>query len=319
MRSVAVTVLVLGLLGGSAAAFAVTEALKLERSPITAPRFTKQFSPVCACERQRASMAFRLRRADRLGAAVVDDAARTLRTLIEDQPYRRGEVLLIWDGRDDAGRIVPDGRYRLRVHLAREHRTILMPNPVFVDTTRPTIRILAITPQTFSPDGDGRADKVRIAYVASEAVNAVILVDGTVVRQGHLHRQGKASVRWNGTLQGKALSTGLYSITLRARDRGGNFSHESTSLEARIRYVLVEPSSVAVRRGGELRFHVSSDALNVSWRLVRAGHDLLSGSARPGLVTVNLPIRIRAGRYVLRFREDGHSARAIVHVLRGRA
>ena len=38
--------LVLGLLGGTAAAFAVTEGLKLEPSPILSPRIAKVFSPV---------------------------------------------------------------------------------------------------------------------------------------------------------------------------------------------------------------------------------------------------------------------------------
>ena len=160
---------------------------------------------------------------------------------------------------------------------------------------------------------------MRIAYVASEAANAVILVDGTVAGHGHLHGQGKASVGWDGTVQGKHLPAGRYSITLRARDRGGNFSRVSTPLEVRIRFVEVEPASIIVRRGSRLRFRVSSDAQTVSWRLMRGGRSVLAGTDRPGLVAVELPIRVRVGRYTLRLREGAYSAHATVRVLRGGA
>src|SRR5687767_8400856 len=103
VRSLAVIVLVLVLLGGTAAAFAVTEVLKLERSPITAPRFTKHFSPVCGCEKEEARLSLRLRKADTVDATIVDPGGNTVRTLLEDQRLRRGPVTLEWDGRDDAG------------------------------------------------------------------------------------------------------------------------------------------------------------------------------------------------------------------------
>jgi FlgD Ig-like domain len=315
LRSVAVTLLVLGLLGGSAAAFAVTEALKLERSPITAPRFTRIFSPVCSCEQQTAVLTFRLRRSDRLDAVVVDDDADPVQTLLLGQRHRRGRVSLTWDGRDDAGRIVADGRYSLRLHLAREHRTILMPNRIFVDTTRPTIRILGVAPPVFSPDGDGSRDELRISYVASEAAQTVVLVDGTVAGEGGLHRQGKAVVTWDGTVGGETVPAGSHAITLRARDRAGNLSHQSAPVEVRVRFVEVAPASLVVQRGGHLRFRISADARTVSWRLVRAGRTVLAGSAPPGVVTADLPIRIRAGRYTLRVGETGHVARATVRVV----
>jgi len=318
LRSIALTLLVLGLLGGSAAAFAVTEALKLERSPITAPRFTRIFSPVCSCEQQTAVLAFRLRRSDRLDAVVVDDDAHPVRTLLLGQRHRRGRVSLTWDGRDDAGGIVPDGRYSLRLHLAREHRTILMPNRIFVDTTRPTIRIVGTAPHVFSPDGDGRRDELRISYIASEAAQTVVLVDGTVAGEGGLHRQGEAGVTWDGTVGGRTVPAGNHEITLRARDRAGNLSHQSPPVEVRARFIEVAPASIVARRGRQLRFRVSADARTVSWRLVRAGRTVLAGSASPGVVTADLPIRIRAGRYTLRVEEIRHVARATVRVVAGR-
>jgi len=65
------TLLVLGLLGGTAAAFAVTEHLKLVRSPIYRTEITnKVFSPVCRCSTQKSRIRFYLRRADRLTLSI---------------------------------------------------------------------------------------------------------------------------------------------------------------------------------------------------------------------------------------------------------
>jgi flagellar hook assembly protein FlgD len=319
LRGLAITLLVLGLLGGSAAAFAITEALKLERSPILAPRFTKRFSPVCSCEKQMALLSFKLRRSDRVDAVVVDEGGHAVRTLVLGMQHRAGRVSLVWDGLDDEGHVGRDGRYRLRVHLERDHRTILMPNTVTVDATRPTIHVAGVTPEVFSPDGDGRKDEVRITYTASEPAKTVILVDGTVAAEGRLHRQGRASVEWDGTVRGTALPAGRYAITLRALDRAGNFSHQTRAFPVVIRFVELSPASILARRGGQLRFRVSSDARAVLWRLMRKGRAVLSGSDPPGVVVVDLPRRIRAGHYVLRVEVKAHAARSSVRILRGRS
>ena len=54
--------IVLALLGATAAAFAVTERLKLERSPVTGTRVDRVFSPVCECARDVAVISIVLRR-----------------------------------------------------------------------------------------------------------------------------------------------------------------------------------------------------------------------------------------------------------------
>ena len=71
MARIATTVLVLGLLGGTAAAFAVTEGLKLEPSPILSPRIAKVFSPACDCPTRVAEIAFRLRKPDNIRVQIV--------------------------------------------------------------------------------------------------------------------------------------------------------------------------------------------------------------------------------------------------------
>ena len=117
------TVLVIGLLGGTAAAFAVTEGLKLQRSPITSTQVPlKVFSPVCGCSRRFAPIAFRLRKADRVTVKIENDQGTIVRTLVAGKASARGRFSVSWDGRDDAGNLLPQGSYKPRVHLARAHQ-----------------------------------------------------------------------------------------------------------------------------------------------------------------------------------------------------
>ena len=50
-----------------------------------------------------------------------------MRSLAADEPVSRGDVTFVWNGRDDAGRVVDDGRYRLQLHLEESRRTFLVP------------------------------------------------------------------------------------------------------------------------------------------------------------------------------------------------
>ena len=70
---------VLALLGATAAAFAVTERLKLERSPVTGTRVDHVFSPVCECARDVAVISFRLRRPETVTVDILDKDGRSVR------------------------------------------------------------------------------------------------------------------------------------------------------------------------------------------------------------------------------------------------
>src|SRR5437899_2638675 len=120
------TLLVVGLVAATATAFAVTEGLKLTRSPITSTQVAKIFSPVCRCLTRTASIAFRLRSADRVTVGIERDG-KVVQTLVRDRPARKGWFRVRWDGRDTAGRPFPEGSYKPRVHLGRARRTIVLP------------------------------------------------------------------------------------------------------------------------------------------------------------------------------------------------
>ena len=83
---------VLALLGATAAAFAVTERLKLERSPITGTKVDRVFSPVCECARDVAVVSFVLRRRETVTVDILDSGGRSIRTLVRNRGEPAGRV-----------------------------------------------------------------------------------------------------------------------------------------------------------------------------------------------------------------------------------
>src|SRR4029078_11612005 len=98
----------------------------------------KSVSPYCG---GRADIIFKVRKADDLSLAIVDRRDHVVRALISSHHVRPGPKDYKWNGRDDSGSPAPDGIYKPRVHLASEHRTILLPNTIAVDTKAPRISL----------------------------------------------------------------------------------------------------------------------------------------------------------------------------------
>jgi hypothetical protein len=299
--------LVVGLLVATAAAFAVTERLKLVRSPILETQLDRRvFSPVCGCESATVEIAFSLRNADTLSVTVVDTGGRTVSTLIAEERRPAGPVTVRWDGRGDDGSIIPEGTYKPRVHLAGQRRTIELPNPMRVDTSPPRVEEIAVAPPAFSPDGDGRRDKVRVSYRLSEEGKPLLYVDGDLRVRGR--RSGlEGGIDWHGG----ELPAGEYRLVLQAVDRAGNVS-EPGSATVTIRYIELSRKSIRVRAGARFSVRVATDAESFSWRLGRAG-----GSSVPGVLVVRAPER--PGRYALVVEANDRRARANVTVEAARA
>src|SRR4051794_18478528 len=114
----------------TAAAFAITERLKLVKSPITGTHISKVFSPTCGCARGKAKVSIVLRRGDTVTIEILDANRQRVRTLVASQRVPRGRTVFRWDGRTDFLSRAAEGVYRVQIHLERQHRTILFPNRV---------------------------------------------------------------------------------------------------------------------------------------------------------------------------------------------
>jgi hypothetical protein len=319
VRPVAITALVLALFAGTATAFVLTVSLKLVRTPLGAVRLDRAVAPTCGCRHDEARIRFRVRRADRIDVLVLDQAGDLVRTIVTDAHRPRGRARFAWDGRDDAGNVVWDGHYRVRVRFRAEERTIDIPSSIEVDTTPPRARVVAIRPEVFSPDGDGRRDEVEIHYVATEAAAPTVIVDDAVAFERPLRDEGEGRVVWDGTFDGSPLPAGSYRVALAARDRLGNVGPTEAHI-IRIRYIELTRSRLVARRGRLLRFRVDTDAAAFAWQLRTAGGRervvLRKSGVRQRSVSVRLPLRIRRGLYVLRVRANGYEDVAVVRVRR---
>lgn len=306
MARLASTVLVVALLAATATAFALTEGLKLEPSPILGTDVDKVFSPVCDCESSRARISFRLRQADRLDVAIVDSGGSIVTTPIRGQRFERGRVVIRWDGLGADGRLLPEGEYRPRVHLREERRTIVLPNPIEIDVTPPELQSIRISRRVFSPDGDGRADRVLVRYAVSEEAVGLLFVDG---RRRGLTRFARTADRliWNGKVDGDGLRAGVYRVQLSARDPAGNLAARTEPTAVRIRYVALGRDRIVATAGARFAIRVSADARQVRWTLGRRG-----GIARPGTLVLRAPSQ--KGRFTLRVSAIGHAASAAVFV-----
>ena len=134
--------LVVALLAATAAAFALTQGLKNQPAGIFGTKVERGvFSPVCGCESATALVTTKLRDPDRLDVSIVDGSDRVVRTIERDREYERGLVEIRWDGRDDAGRVLPEGEYKPRVRLRNDRTTYTLPNPIRIDVTPPQLEL----------------------------------------------------------------------------------------------------------------------------------------------------------------------------------
>lgn len=132
-RNRALTAVTLLVVVFSTAAFVRTQMLKQEEAPIAGIRFDTLVAPGCDCPRETAELSFTLSDAQPITATIVDEDEDPVRTLVEGARRESGRETLRWDGRDDAGGVVPEGDYRLQLELDTPERTITIPTDVQVE------------------------------------------------------------------------------------------------------------------------------------------------------------------------------------------
>ena len=300
------TVIVLTLLVATATAFAVTERLKLEKSPVTGTKVDKIFSPVCECSHDVAVVSFRLRKPETVTVDILNSHGDSVATLVRDQREQDGRVSYTWDGHNDLGLVVPEGRYRPRVRLRAHGRTIVLPNPIRVDTTPPTIRLVRLFPEVLSPGIDGRHDRLTALYQSNERARALMLVDGKQ-RVLARFRATKGRLRWFGLVDGHAVPPGTYAVRLRALDQAGNRSASTRPMKVHVQYIAFRRTRIAAVAGRRFSVRVSTYARTYRWVFNRR-----RASTRKKVLVLRAPTH--AGAFPLYVRVGSHAARAMVVV-----
>ena len=314
MQRVLSTIVLLGLLVASAAAFAITEHLKLIKSPLYDPQVTNGtvnsaavFSPVCHCATDKAAISFKLRRSDSVTVTIVDSGRNVVDTLKTGFSMAKGRsVTFTWDGRTTAGTVAPDGSsYHPQVKLTNARRTILMPNRIVVDTVAP--KVLSAS------DGAGILiagghHGISVRYGFSEKAQASVYLRGRRVVLGRRSRSS-ATVKWNGGADGNPLPPGRYVLEVAAVDTAGNETPPAgrKRVVVTIRYIALSETAIHVAAGARFTVKVRTGAPQYTWRFAGA-----HGAEKKPPLHLHAPAH--RGRYRLVVSEHGHSATALVIV-----
>jgi flagellar hook assembly protein FlgD len=130
-----------------------------------------------------------------------------------------------WNGRNDAGAVVADGTYQASLIALDDAGNGAVRNfSVRVDATAPVVAPSA-TPASFSPNGDGVADRTTLRWTSNEAsAGTASIYRGTrLVRSWALSARTSWALAWDGrTAAGAVLADGRYRYRVDVRDAGGN-------------------------------------------------------------------------------------------------
>jgi hypothetical protein len=302
------TIVLLGLLLASAAAFAITEHLKLIKSPIYGPQVTNVFSPVCRCATDKAVIKFKLRHPDTVTVSIVDSGRNVIATLPVrvDSPAKK-RLTFTWNGHTSAGTVVPNGSvFQPQVHLSHGRYTILMPNKISVDTVPPKVLSATVGGDAILIVGGPAGLPIR--YVLGERAHVSVYVGGRRVILGRRTRPS-GRVRWNGKVGGKRLRPGRYVLEVAAVDLAGNETPPAgrKRVVVQIRYVALSGTPRRVAPGARFTVKVRTGAPRYTWRFAGT-----HGIEKKRLLHLRAPAH--GGRYRLVVSTHGHATSAIVNV-----
>jgi hypothetical protein len=326
-------------------AFFVAQALKTSPPVIQQLGVDPWLSPNRDGRKERARIAFRLKRADTVDLTIVDRAGDAVRELVQGRSLEAGEPLRVrWDGRDDDGRLVADGVYRARLVLRRQGRSVVLPRTIRLDTTPPSPRVLSIGPVANArpgpellPTPSGEPATIRFFAPGRRPSVEIWRTDGPRPRRVtglriEAMRGAVGRATWDGTARGRRVPPGTYVAVVRSRDIAGNIgsSVPERILAGRarpgdrargaggitVRYLGVQPPVVPARAGGTFTVAVDARGETYNWSLRRVGERepaLRSRRSTGGALTRPVP-GDESGLYLFEARTRTRRARVPVAV-----
>src|SRR5215211_9558919 len=223
-----------------------------------------------------------------------------------------------WDGRDDDGRVVPDGEYTMRVVRRDEGRVINSIKKVDVDTAPPEVAVTSARPGVIAPGEPGQDPRVRIRYRGprNEAPEfRIFRTDDGPARVVARFRGGPSrSALWHGSVRGRPAAAGSYAFTVTVRDRAGNRAVAPadipTAASARagtgvlVRKLDLRGPLGVVAAGSLARLEVGPFERSFDFALARLGSRRVvrKGGRIGGRFRVKIPRRAKTGVFVVRVR-----------------
>jgi flagellar hook assembly protein FlgD len=219
------------------------------------------FSPGTGSPKDRTSFRVRLPEAQQLTWRVKNQNGETV-----DGPHWRGlqaagTHTYQWNGRNNAGRVVPDGIYALVVNTATGSGTTLLEGAhsatVRVDHTRTSFAAVTGVNSTVYPVRDGYLDAFRPRVRVSEGGRLWMVIStprGKRLRKIARSHATKGTLRpgWNGRdAKNHLVPAGRYSFQFFAEDRAGNRS-SSRRFPVRVSHRRTLQKTIAVHRRGDV-------------------------------------------------------------------
>jgi hypothetical protein len=308
-------------------AFFVTQQLKSEFPLVI--RFAadpSDISPNGDRFRDVSKVGFDLSEPASVSFSIVDGEGNEVRRIFDDRRLA-GDAhhRFRWNGRDDEGRAVPDGEYRMRVVRRDEGRVINSLKVITVDTRPPSVRITSARPGVIAPGAPGQRPRVRIRYSGPRNQAPEFRIfrtdEGSPRVVSRFRGDRSRSAVWDGYVRGHPAAEGDYALTVTVRDSAGNLAvapadvptaavaAAGTGVSVR-RMTLVGPLGV-VPAGSLARFELGPFDRSLEFALARLGEPKVvrRGERIGGRFRVRVPRDAKTGVYVLRVRAGRRRAR----------
>jgi flagellar hook assembly protein FlgD len=275
-------------------------AQRLKNAPPVLSRLSvfPYFSPNSDGRHDVARVSFEVKETDNVTVAVLNSEDDEVRELMGTRRLMAGELTrLKWDGRDDDGTLLPDGRYRYRITLQHEGRSVIPATSVRLDTTPPRPRVISVGPTKgpgpeVLPLPEGGPAEVHLLAPGRDPVIRLFKMSPGVPRlvlQDDKLRDGAKEWFWDGrTPSGHPVSPGTYLVSIETRDLAGNRGLSPALTRGglpaitygaklpgrggiRVSYLAAQPPPTPVTAGSPATFLVDSRRKPYTWTVRRVG------------------------------------------------